>query len=291
MTPMRVGVAGASGVLGREVVRGLLARGHGVRALARSVDEARQKLPASPRLEVVQGDILSPQSLPGFVKGCDAILHLATAIPKAGGDWSANDRIRREGTRNLLAAAAAYGSPCYVQQSVAMLQAGARDVVSDETAAPQGGGALASAIDMEEMVRASSLRWVILRGGLFYGPGTGRSAEVDLAAQSGTLRVPGDGGNYVSLVRPDDMADAVIAAAESSIEDEIIAVVDDRPVTWRGLLDYVAGLHGVPSPPPGAASPLPSFRVSNQKARRLLEWRPRHPDYTTGWIAPPGDSA
>src|SRR5579885_2934342 len=103
---MRILVVGATGVLGRNVLPRLLERGHRVRAVARRVEQVEmlQRLGVEARL----GDILDASSLLSAAKGCDAALHLATAIPRPGqpGDWSLNDRIRREGTRNLLAATA-----------------------------------------------------------------------------------------------------------------------------------------------------------------------------------------
>ena len=271
---LRVAVLGATGVLGRPVVRQLLWRGHEVRAIVRSPDSAG--LPLSPDLAVLPGDILDAASLAQPLEGCDAVLHLATAVPKpgSGNDWSLNDRIRREGTRNLLAAARRAGKPRYVQQSVAMLEA--------DRVVP----VLQSALEMEQLVQASALPWIVLRGGLFYGPGTGRTEDTERAAREGQLRLPGDGTGFVSLVRPDDMAEAVVLATEASVSGATLAIVDDRPVTWRELLGYVAELHGAPAPAPGGPVVLPGFRVSNEPARQVLGWRPRHPDYRSGWSAP-----
>ncbi len=67
-------------------------------------------------------------------------MHLATAIPRGpGGDWSRNDRIRREGTANLLAAAAAQGVRRYVQQSIVMLYGDTGSTLVDESAPLQPG--------------------------------------------------------------------------------------------------------------------------------------------------------
>ncbi len=286
-TRRRIAVVGATGVLGRPVVQRLLARGHTVRAIVRRPDTAMTGRAQAPQLEVVQGDILEPVSLATGLQGCDVVLHLATAIPRPGAapDWSRNDRIRVDGTRHLLAAAEHAGCRRYVQQSVAMLHAGAPDVTATEDAPLQGQGVLASALEMERRVQASRLHWVILRGGLFYGPGTDFSAGTHRQARAGQLQLPGQGLHYVSLVHVDDMAQAVVLAAESDASQLALNIVDDRPVTWRELLEHVAALHGATPPQPGGAPGLPGFRVGNRRAREVLGWASRYPDYRSGWVA------
>ena len=171
---MRVFVVGATGVLGRHALPRLVERGHNVSAVARhEADVARLRRLG---IDAEIGDILDAASLREPLRGCDVALHLATAIPAPGPqrDWSRNDRIRREGTRNLLAAAARAGVRRYVQQSITFPygDTGQR-IVTEEQPFPSPSNQ-SSTVDMEAMVRASSLEWVILRGGSFYGPGTGR---------------------------------------------------------------------------------------------------------------------
>lgn len=95
---------GATGALGRHVVPRLVERGHQVRAIVRKPGQVEwfQRM----GVKSVQGDILEADTLLPAILPCEAALHIATAIPKPGGagDWSLNDRIRREGTRNFLAA-------------------------------------------------------------------------------------------------------------------------------------------------------------------------------------------
>ncbi len=278
---MRIAILGATGVLGRPVVTRLLDRGHEVVAVVRDPG----KLATHPRVHAVRGDILDAATLGAPLAGCDAVLHLATVIPRTGAwsDWSANDRVRGEGTRNLLAAARTHDRPRYIQQSVAMLLVGPRDVVADEDAPLRPSPRLASARDMEHAVRASDLPWVILRGGAFYGYGSGRMEYLNQLARDGQLAVPGDGGDYISLVHVEDMVDAVVRAAESDLEVEILNIVDDYPVTYRELYEFVASANSAPPPTSDGPPLLPSFRVGNERARRVLGWRPRYPDFRAGW--------
>lgn len=282
---MRIGVVGVTGVLGRQVVPRLIERGHLVRAIVRrEADLARLRRLGA---EAVAGDILDRDSLAAALAGCDAALHLATAIPRAGTphpDWSLNDRIRREGTRNLLESCHELGIERYVQQSIAHLVADGSSDLLDESAPIRPGPRTASAADMEELVRNSGLRWTILRGGAFYGPHTGRDEAWRSDARSGRLRLPADSNGFISLAHVSDIADAVVLAAEIAPAGALLAIVDDEPVTYGELFRYLARLEDGPDPEPGGPpAPWPSFRVSNARAREVLGWRPRLRTYRSGF--------
>ncbi|MCH8035117.1 MAG: NAD(P)H-binding protein [Bacteroidetes bacterium] len=115
---MKVLVIGSTGVLGRNVVPRLVENGHEVRALVRRQEQAEtyQRM----GIETTRGDILEPESLMMAAKGCDAALHLATAFAKM--DWNMTDRIRREGTKNLLQACTENHVTKYIQQSIIYLR-------------------------------------------------------------------------------------------------------------------------------------------------------------------------
>jgi uncharacterized protein YbjT (DUF2867 family) len=187
---MKVLVVGATGVLGRNVILRLVEAGHSVRAVVRREEQARF-LQQWQGVEALIGDISDRQSLERAASGAQAALHLATAIPKNDSqDWSQNDRVRMEGTRNLLDALVIQGVRRYVQQSIVLVYGKQGNEIVDETALLQMTAINRSAIEMEEMVRASGLAWSILRGGLFYGPGTGREEGWWQAARQGVLKIP-----------------------------------------------------------------------------------------------------
>jgi nucleoside-diphosphate-sugar epimerase len=279
---MRVGIVGATGVLGRHVVARLLERGVTVRALVRSTDKAQIFDRLGVEIEVA--DILNPDSLIRGLQRCTMALHLATAVPRPGAplQFAANDRIRREGTRHLLRACVACGVDRYVQQSIAMLQ-GDGDSWVNEMSAIQPNAITQSAADMEALVRAAPLSWCILRGGLFYGAGTGRDSYWCRLAKSGQLLIPGNGDAYVSLVHVSDMAEAVVRVATSSWRaGSLFAVVDDQPVTYRELFVSIARGLGVTPPDSGGALHLPSFRTSNRLIKQTLGWTPHYASYQSG---------
>ena len=176
---MRIAVLGATGVAGRALVPQLAGRGHHLRAgfhSARSEAVAAQICRAANGTaghEAMHCDILDPSDVGRFVAEVDAVINLATAIPAPGGsgDWELNDRVRSEGTVNLLKACSA-GAVRLVRQSVAMLHCVDDSRVQNESGAILGYGRVESAAELERMVTATALDWRILRGAAFYGPGT-----------------------------------------------------------------------------------------------------------------------
>jgi nucleoside-diphosphate-sugar epimerase len=281
---MRIAVIGATGVLGRHLVPRLIERGHAVCATARKeADLERLKRVGA---EAVAADIFDPESLRAALVNCDAAIHAATSIPKptGGGDWAENDRIRREGTANLLAACRAERVRRYLQQSVAMLHitSDARPQTEDDPIAAYD--RIRSAVDMEGAVRAEPLDWCIVRGAAFYGPGTGRAEAWRSQARGGVGVLPGDGNGFISLIHVADMASAFVAVVERGQPRHVYIAADDQPATYRDLLGYVAALEGAPAPAAGGPVLLPSFRVSNAKLR-ALGWAPAYPSFRSGLAA------
>jgi nucleoside-diphosphate-sugar epimerase len=279
---MKVFVIGATGVLGRNVVPRLVERGHQVRAVVRQPRQA--EILRRIGVEAVVGDIFDRESLREPVAGCEAALHLATAIPPPGPhqDWSRNDRLRREGIQNLLAAATEGGVRRYVQQSITSLYGDTGAQVVDESAPLSPRDRIQSAADMEAMVRQSALAWCILRGGALYGPHTGREERWRDACRAGSLRLPGDGSALISLIHEVDFARAIVQAAESAPASSTYNVVDDEPLTFRDLLGYLAAQLNAPAPQPGGELPLPSLGCSNARLKAALGWAPTYSTYRSG---------
>ena len=157
---MRIYFAGASGVIGGRLVPLLVAAGHTVGAMTRSVEKATRL--ASIGAEPIVCDVFDRPALTRSVRAFspDLLLHELTDLPddleSLPADSLLNARIRSEGTRNLLDALEGLNSPKVVAQSVAW------------TMRP---GAEADAVaELEKFVLAAN--GVVLRYGLLYGPGT-----------------------------------------------------------------------------------------------------------------------
>jgi dihydroflavonol-4-reductase len=105
-------VTGSTGLLGSNIVRSLLDRGHAVVALARSVEKARQQLGESPRLTIVCGDMEDIATFADALAGCDVLFHCAAYFREyyMNGDHRAQlHRINVQGTIALLNQAEAAG--------------------------------------------------------------------------------------------------------------------------------------------------------------------------------------
>jgi nucleoside-diphosphate-sugar epimerase len=286
-----IAVLGATGVYARHLVPRLIAAGYRVRALVRRPEAAA--IAAACGAELATADIFDAASLRAGLAGCDIAINLATSLPSpgsTGGDFSKNDQLRRDGTRIFVDACRAAGVPRVLQQSFSITHAGGGDTWADEnTFHPIVGegvapAAIAALRDMEAIVQAAELDWLILRGGLFYGPGTGFDDDWFARARAGKLKLPEEGADYVSLVHIADMAGATVAAIERWPTRQALIVADDRPATWREVFSYVCAAAGVAAPEPGGRPTMPSFRVRNRRARELLSWAPRYPDYRAGLV-------
>ena len=287
---MRIAVLGATGVYGRHLVPRLTAAGHRIRALVRRPETAR--LAAACGAELAAADIFDAASLRTGLDGCDVAINLATTLPSASrpsGDFARNDRLRREGTPIWVRACQEARVPRILQQSIAMVHAGGGDAWADETTshpvdAGVAGAAIEAARAMEASIERSGLDWLILRGALFYGPGSGPDDDWFARARAGKLRLPGEGGDFISLVHVTDMAAATVAAIDRWPSRQALIVADDQPVTWRDLFGYVCALASSRPPEPGGRSLMPSFRVKNARAKQLLSWAPAYADYRAGLV-------
>ena len=134
---MKIFVTGATGVVGRRTVARLLATGAEVTGVARTAQKARevQEAGANP----VQVSLFDREALVATVAGHDVVVNLATTIPtgeQAGrlSAWEENDRIRQEGSRNLVDATLEADADRYVQESITFLYADGGDDLLDESA-------------------------------------------------------------------------------------------------------------------------------------------------------------
>lgn len=287
---MRIAVLGATGVFGRHLLP-RLTKYHDVRALVRRPDAASVAIACG--AEVIQADIFEEASLHTGLAGCDVAINLATSLPRPGsqgGDYAQNDRLRIDGARIWVRACRDAGVARIVQQSIAMTHAGGGDAWADETTfhavdeTSIAGAAIAAVRTMESTITSSGLDWLVLRGGLFYGPGTGFDEDWFARAHASKLRLPGDGTDYVSLVHIADMAAATTAALKQWPSRQALIVSDDTPAMWRDVLGFMCTVANGGAPQPGGRSLMPSFRVRNHRAREVLSWRPAYPDYRAGLV-------
>jgi 2-alkyl-3-oxoalkanoate reductase len=307
---VRVFVAGASGAIGGPLVRQLVAAGHAVTGMTRREERAEAIRAAGARAVVC--DVFDRAALDAAVRGAEpeAVIHELTALP-ARLDYRAKDdplaptnRLRGEGTRNLLAAARAAGARRLVAESVAFFYAPEGDWIKDEEAPlyrdapPPFGDAAAALADLERQVLgAEDIEGLVLRYGWLYGPGTYYAPDGSLTEDAMRRRAPvvGKGGGTFSFVHVEDAAAATVAALERGAPGAY-NVVDDEPAPLREWAPAFAAAVGARKPlrvpawlarllaGPGAVAMATQLRgASNAKAKRELGWQPSYPSWRQGF--------
>jgi nucleoside-diphosphate-sugar epimerase len=300
---MKVLVAGANGALGTPLTRLLLARGHQVLGLIR--DPAGAPELRALGVEPIVADALDRESVLRAVKPfqADAIVHELTALrkpPLRPSGMVMTNRLRTQGTDNLLAAAALMGARRMVTQSI-VLGYGCRDhgdrLVTEEDPFGMPAGDLTDAtlvaLHQAEVKTFTIAEGIALRYGFLYG-GDGPQIRPMLAKRG----VPVMWGGLLGWVHHLDAAAATVAALERGRPGQAYNVVDDQPATWGEVITTMAQGFGAPSPrhlphwllriiAPYIARVAAdtSMRVSNEKAKRELGWQPRFRDYHEGIAA------
>jgi nucleoside-diphosphate-sugar epimerase len=303
---MRIFLAGASGAVGRPLVRALVAGGHEVTGMTRRESAAAEIRAAGAAAAVC--DAFDPPALNRAVAAAEpeVVVHELTALParldlRRRGVYDANNRIRTEGTRNLIAAAGAAGAPRFVAQSIAFVYAPIGGPVKAEDdpvmsgAEGEFGAALEAAFDLERQVL--EVDGLVLRYGFFYGPGTSYASDGAQAEDVRRRRFPivGSGDGVFSFVHVDDAATATIRACERGAPG-IYNVCDSEPAALREWLPVYAEALGAKRPMrvpkliarllagESAVALTTTLRgASNAKARSELGWEPRYPSWRQGF--------
>jgi nucleoside-diphosphate-sugar epimerase len=292
----RVFVAGATGVVGRRAVAQLIAAGAEVTGVARS--EAKQAELRRLGATSVEVGLFDRDALAAAVAGHDVVVNLATAIPtgERAGDraaWEVNDRIRREGSRNLVDAALQAGASRYIQESITLLYAEGGEEELDESAPVDATWITECALAAEAQAARFAEHGgtgIALRFGFFYGPDSAHTVEAIQAARAGQPAEIGPADAYRSSITTDDAAAAVVAALRAP--SGLYNVADDQPLRRGEFVEALTEALGVeplaqptvtPELPPDFAMMLRSHRISHQRFTAATGWRPRFPSAWEGW--------
>lgn len=313
---MRVFVAGATGAIGRPLLPLLQDAGHVPIAMTRS-DESAARL-RDEGVESVVADALERDDLAAAVagSGAEAIVHQLTAIPAAlnprnvDKQFEQTNRLRTEGTRNLLEAAGQAGISRFVAQSVAFVYEPEGDWVKHEDAplyreAPKGfTKSLAAVVELERLVGEAG--GTVLRYGLFYGPGTAYATGGQVVELIRKRRYPlvGEAQARHSFVHVEDAARATLAALEADGAGRVYNIVDDDPAVVAEWLPEIANLVGA-GPPRSVPAWVARMAAgeygvvfmtqlrgaSNARAKSELAWEPTRRTWREGFRAELSDAA
>lgn len=304
---MKVLLAGASGAIGVPLTRALVAHGHTVMGLSRTLGHADRlrALGAEPLI----ADAMDREALLDAAtrQRFDAVIIELTALkkmPMRHADLALTDTLRERGTANLIALAHATGAHRVITQSYYAGYGYHRKstaLITEETPfallAPHEHNAfephLAAMRSAEhQTLAAEGIEGIVLRYGGFYGPGAGTQEMVSLLRRR-SLPTPWGGGGISSWVYIEDAAAATVAALERGRAGEVYNITDDQPVKWGPFIGAMAATFATPRPltvpswlfratPVVYALMTSNLPLSNAKAKRDLGWAPSAPTYREG---------
>lgn len=237
----------------------------------------------------------------------DVVIHMLTALPKrfdpkrVRRDLAVNDRLREDGTRDLVSAAQQAGARKMIAQSVAFAYMPLGGIAERPELRPEDDPldfeapkAILRTINalhmMEHTVRsADGLDGVVLRFGHLYGPGTTFARDGDTVERVRRRRLPviGGGQGVWSFVHVDDAAAATVLALKA--RRGVYNIVDDEPAAVNEWLPELASTIGAPPPwhvkallarPFAGAWGVAEMRrpngASNHLVKETLRWKPKH---------------
>jgi len=193
-------ITGATGFVGRAMLRRLLEQGEPVRALVRSPRACA--LPVHPSLDPVAGDLLRPQSFQRALEGVDTVIHLVGILVEAG--EATFERVHRQGTEALVRFSQEAGVNRYLQMSALGTRPNARSRYHQTKWAA------------EEAVRQSALAFTIFRPSVIFGAGdqfTNLFARI--IDRSPVLPIIGSGKNRLQPIWVENVVDYFLQALKN----------------------------------------------------------------------------
>jgi nucleoside-diphosphate-sugar epimerase len=302
---MKVLVIGATGAVGLPLVSQLVRRGHEVVGTSRTQERAEtlRKLRAEPAVL----DLLDREAVRRLVLETrpDAIAHEATALAD-GVDFkrfaeglTPTNRLRTEGTENILAAAKEADVKRFVAQSYGVMTY-ARDggpvKTEDDPLDEFLPDAMQATIEAVKHNEAAVLDagGIALRYGSFYGAAIDAMRD---AVRERKVPIVGGGEGVWSLIHVADAAGATVLALERG-GTGLYNVADDEPAPVREVLPAMAEALGARPPRKvpiwlaklfageiGVIIMTQIRGISNAKAKRELGWTLRYPSWREGFPA------
>ena len=250
-------ITGATGFVGREVVKQARADGHAVRAVVRDPkSKAARALVQMYGAELFHGNVIYAPSLGGSMEGAKCVIHLVGIIH----EWKENtfQRSHTDATVNVIDAAKRAGVKRYLHMSALGTRADARSRYHQTKWAA------------EEAVRKSGLAWTIFRPSVIYGPGD-KSITVlsKVVRRAPFVPVLGDGNSKIQPVAVEVVAKCFVAAIKNdSTVGKTYDLCGPEAFTWNGLYDKLLAFYRLRKPK--LHLPLPVARMQAAVFEKLL---------------------
>jgi nucleoside-diphosphate-sugar epimerase len=314
----KVFIAGANGAVGQRMVPRLIKHGYEVTAMVRSLDKVGQARALGAK--TVVADALNRDEVMRAVAQAkpDVVIHQLTALSriknfkKFDNDFAMTNRLRTESTDYLIAAAQEAGATRFLAQSYGgWTYERTGDALKTEESAfdpnpPANQRKSLEAIRYleDKTVNAKGMTGIAFRYANFYGPGTSfdsRTGSVTELVRKHQLPLLGDAAGVWSFIHLDDVASAAIAGIERG-HAGIYNIVDDDPAPTSVWIPELARILGAKKPmhmpvwlgrlfigEVGVSMMTQIRGVSNEKAKRELEWMPQYKSWRDGFRRGIGD--
>ena len=270
---MKILVTGATGFIGRHLVKRLASENYHVRALVLP----REETSALDRLgiEIARGDVLDDQSLKRAASNCRLIFHLAARTESSGPSRKDFEKVNVQGTVNIAKAALSVGVDRIVFCSSGALYG--RDIrnlaINEETIptpdSPYGRSKLLAEQALLSHCRSDGLSLVLARTSAVLGPGAMSWLNLFRRIGAGRFCMIGDGHNHHHVA---DIADIVeglaLCGSLASIEGHTYILAGAEPVHLRDLVQTIAEEVGAPGLP--TSLPAGPFRLYETASRHLF---------------------
>jgi 2-alkyl-3-oxoalkanoate reductase len=297
---MKIFVIGGTGLVGSYLLPRLVEKGNEVYALTRTED----KIERIKKLGVygILGDIRNPQAFKSDLPDkLDIIVLLAMPSVKPGQRMTKKrkEELRIETNdffRNSMDLAIHYDIPIILPSGTSFKTE--NDEIADETWPILRIGLTEIGKDTDEMVnqaiKTQNPKVIQLLYGKIYGNG-GLFRFMYNMMEKGRSMIVGKGDNCIPNIHASDAASAIVKAIEKLPIGEKFIIADDTAVTQKDFTIYMAELMNKKRP-----GHIPAFiiklvlgndfyeiirlncKVSNSKAKKLLDWKPEYPSYKEG---------
>ena len=226
---MHILVTGATGYIGGRLIERLLAEGHDVRVLVRSAERVAAR-PWSDRVQVVEADLLAPETLAGTLDGIDVAYYLVHAMGSTG-DFALRDR---QAAHNFVDAASGLSQAIYLGGILPRVEDG-RGLSKHLTSRAEVGRILREGIPTTEF-----------RAGPIIGSGSASFEMVRyLTERLPVMVAPKWILNEVQTIGTGDIISYLVQAAGRS-DVEGIVEVGEGPLTFKRMMEVYAEVRGLP---------------------------------------------
>ncbi len=296
---MKVFVTGATGFVGKAVIKALRQRDHEVVGLVRDVNKGKALAQSGVTLAV--GDMLNPSTYEGVVQTVDAVIHTAQYGIQGRLTGKKLKQIEQADalmTRTLSEACLEYDKKFIYTSGCFNYGDRGDEWITEETSllpSPLGEGHTQMVKLLLSLYKEKYLRVIIVAPGFVYGSGGLFKQSFYDTLLKGQLRVFGAGKNYWSSIYVNDLAAVYALAIESEAYGETYNAVDNQPLLLREMVDLFTDAMGkkrvgTMAPwllkliigGPLVDSLVTSFRISNEKVKRELGWQPQYSTFKDG---------